>query len=142
MKNSELEDVSVKEILALKDSIIDIKIYDQIMGSGKTTDAIKRMRQYEKAGQKFIYVTPFLDEIERISKELKHVHAPKSYMKHVGFESQINDDGYFDILNYFNKLYKLENKGNHLLDLIKQGKNIVTTHQLYSSFNSFDIPNL
>ncbi|MEL4456698.1 hypothetical protein [Lutimonas vermicola] len=142
MKYSELEKVFVKEKLDLKDSNIDIKIYDQIMGSGKTRDAIERMRQYEKDDQKFIYVTPFLDEIERVSEELNHVHAPKNYMKHVGFESQINDDGHFDILNYFNKLYKLQNKGNHLSDLIKQGKNIVTTHQLYSSFNSFDIPNL
>lgn len=142
MKYSELEEVSVKEKLDLKDSNIDILIYDQIMGSGKTTDAIERMRQYEKEGQRFIYVTPFLDEIERILKELNNVYSPRTTCKSVGYESEMEDDEDFNILNFFNSSWKFQNKGVHLIELIDQGKNIVTTHQLYSSFKSFDIPNL
>lgn len=40
-------------------------IVDSIMGSGKTTWAIQFMNETSKA-QKFIYVTPYLSEIERI----------------------------------------------------------------------------
>ncbi|MGG3622842.1 hypothetical protein ABES25_04675 [Bacillus gobiensis] len=44
-----------------------ITVIDSIMGSGKTTWAIKYMNE-APADQKFIYITPFLGEVERVKK--------------------------------------------------------------------------
>ena len=133
MIDNKIEEFSVKEKLDIKYQDVEIIIYDEIMGSGKTTSAISRMKQYEKMNQKFIYVTPFLNEIDRVLKELNNVYAPKIYNEHIGYEL---DE---EIFNGFRNIYKLQNKGSHFINLIKQGKNIVTTHQLYSSFNDFDL---
>ena len=43
-----------------------IKIVDAICGSGKTSAAIEYMKKRTDAN--FIYVTPFLSEIERVKK--------------------------------------------------------------------------
>ena len=52
----------------------NVKIIDAIMGSGKTYDAIERMK---KMKGNFMYVTPFLDEVERIVKCVPKVFDPK-----------------------------------------------------------------
>lgn len=41
-----------------------VKIIDSMMGTGKTSYAIQLMREAE-IDQKFIFVTPFLDEVQR-----------------------------------------------------------------------------
>lgn len=47
-----------------------IKIIDSIMGSGKTSAAINYMnKDYQK---KFIYITPYLDEVDRLVKFLQN----------------------------------------------------------------------
>lgn len=102
-------------------------VYDAIMGSGKTYDAIERMR---KSKGSFLYVTPFLDEVQRILENVPNTYEPKvsSY-----------DD-------YFGKktiLYKRDN----LLNMTNNQMNLVTTHSLfsklhrgdYSYFNDYDL---
>lgn len=80
-----------------------VKIYDVIMGSGKTHDAINRMKQYLVDDKKFIYITPFLAEIQRVKNELPKgkVFTPLSvednggkYVYGVNTEI-INEDGVF-----------------------------------------------
>jgi len=81
-----------------------IKIVDDLPGSGKTTFAFKMIDECDQE-TKFIYITPFLDEIERIKEEVKsrNFHDPK----YVGYG-------------------KLQNLKQLLID----GKNIATTHSL------------
>ena len=51
----------------------EVIIYDAIMGSGKTYDAIERMKKHKG---NFIYVTPFLDEVIRIIENVPNVKEP------------------------------------------------------------------
>ena len=44
-----------------------ITVIDSICGSGKTSWAIQEMNN--NVDQKYIYITPFLDEIDRIKEE-------------------------------------------------------------------------
>jgi len=75
------------------------------MGSGKSSFAINYMN---KTDDRFIYITPFLSEIERVKK---------------------------DITN--KKFYDPKNFGNGKLDslkkLLEEGKNIASTHALFST---------
>lgn len=47
----------------------NIKIIDSIMGSGKTSWAIQYMNKSSK-DKRFIYITPFLSEVQRIKREV------------------------------------------------------------------------
>lgn len=49
-------------------------IVDSIMGSGKSSFAINYMN---KTDDRFIYITPFLSEIERVKKDITQ-EAPTS----------------------------------------------------------------
>ena len=44
-----------------------IYILDAVMGTGKTTAAINYMNEHPD--QKFIYITPFLEEVSRVKKK-------------------------------------------------------------------------
>lgn len=46
-----------------------IKIIDSIMGSGKTSWAIQRMQE-ANTDEKFIYITPFLTEVQRVKSSV------------------------------------------------------------------------
>ncbi|MEX0084147.1 hypothetical protein AB2T90_17110 [Clostridium butyricum] len=86
-----------------------IKIVDSICGSGKTS-AIINMINDDKSDNKYIYITPFLTEVERIKKNCnKKFHEPK-----------FNQYG---------------NKFDNLNKLISEGKNIVSTHALFHKAN-------
>ena len=53
-----------------------VKVIDSIMGSGKTKLAIERMNKMDN--EKFLYITPFLDEVERVKRNVKcKVYEPK-----------------------------------------------------------------
>lgn len=89
-----------------------INVIDSMCGSGKSTRMFEMMKDKFKsnANSKFIYITPFLTEIEeRIPEELPE-------------------------LNFFSP----ENKGNgklgDFMNLVKSGKNISATHVLFSMF--------
>lgn len=88
-----------------------IKVCDAIMGSGKTSAAITYMNENRK--EKFIYVTPYLDEAKRIKEacpKLKFVE-PSNKIKEYGFR-----------------------KRTHTAELIREGKNIATTHQAFRRY--------
>jgi hypothetical protein len=40
-----------------------------MMGKGKSSWSIQHMNKKQKEGERFIYVTPYLDEVERVKKE-------------------------------------------------------------------------
>jgi hypothetical protein len=85
-----------------------IEILDAPMGSGKTTGIINWMKS--NISEKFLYVSPLLSEVEdRIPSECAQMNF-----------------AYPNTLNH-------KRKSDHLLDLLKQGRNIAMTHSLYKS---------
>ncbi len=96
-----------------------VKIYDAIMGSGKTYNSIERMKKHKG---KFVYVTPFLDEVDRIKKSVPKVFDPK-----VSYEYDFVEEEYITI-------YKRDN----LLKMANNGLNMATTHSLFQKLNRED----
>ena len=88
-----------------------IRVCDAIMGTGKSSAAITYMNEHKK--EKFIYITPYLEEAERIRDgcpELKFVEPS-------------------------NKIEQYNHrKSDHTAALIKQGRNITTTHQAFKRY--------
>ncbi|MEJ9303075.1 hypothetical protein ABEW33_12355 [Priestia megaterium] len=96
---------------------MNIKVIDAICGAGKSSYAIQMINDSSKAGfganrefytsdKKFIYVTPFLSEIERVINNTK-----------VEFSEPTNKKG---------------SKHEHVKKLIEDGKSIAMTHELFS----------
>lgn len=88
-----------------------IKVCDAIMGTGKSQSAIAYMN--ERLNDKFIYITPYLDEADRIKKgcpKLKFIE-PSNNLKEYDFK-----------------------KSAHTAALIKSGRNIATTHQAFKNY--------
>lgn len=89
---------------------MDITVVDSIMGAGKTSYAIQMMNEKfgENSKKKFIYVTPFIDEVKRIKKEVTN----RKFLEPDEKKGQ-------------------GSKLRHLKKLIQDGENIVTTHSLF-----------
>ena len=87
----------------------EVNIVDSIMGSGKTQSIMNYINQSD---QKFLVITPFLDEITRY----------RTYCKHKNFKSP----------RFQNQKSKLES----LKHLIGKGENIVSTHALFQKFDN------
>ena len=85
-----------------------INIVDSIMGSGKTQAAINYMNN-SNDDEKFLYVTPYLTEVDRIIKSCpsKNFRQPEKY----------------------------GTKIRGIKDLLNKGYNIVTTHTLFHLFD-------
>ena len=120
-----------------------IIVYDAIMGSGKTYDAIERMNKFLINGEKFIYITPFKKEIKRVLDELKsdEVFTP------LGFEEKgpgkieittkiIGDNGGVDL--NAKPSFKSLNKRAQFLKMASEGKNIISTHSLFMNLKKGD----
>ena len=90
-----------------------IQVCDAIMGTGKSSAAINYMNEHPE--KKFIYVTPYLDEAERIKNGCPQMHfvEPSDRLKRYHFK-----------------------KCEHTASLIKQGRNITTTHQAFKRYTS------
>ena len=85
-----------------------INVIDDICGKGKTNYVIREMQHGIIQGKQYIYVTPFLDEInDRITKEIPEMEAPK----------------------------KKTTKMSSLIQLLEEGKSIATTHTLFKMLN-------
>jgi len=87
-----------------------ITIIDAICGAGKTQYAIQMINKSEHY-EKFIYITPFLNEVQRIKK-------------------------------YTNRSFVEPNQGigqgrkyEHFKELVIEGKNIISTHKLFSQLD-------
>ena len=87
-----------------------VKIIDAICGKGKTSWAIQYMN--ENVEKKFIYITPYIDEVERVVENCSDRFFYQPNVK--------NGEG--SKLKHFNKL-------------LSEGKNIVSTHALFSLVN-------
>ena len=87
----------------------DVRIVDEIMGRGKTTSAIRFINESD-GDEKFMFITPYLKEVERIKNE-----CPTKRFKEPCFL----------------KGRKLEG----IKDLINRGENIVSTHALFKRFD-------
>lgn len=84
-----------------------IKVVDSVMGSGKTSFAIQKMNETDKESR-FLYVTPFLDEIERIKMECPELDF-------VSPERSGNGS----------------NKSDNLVELLRAERNVAFTHALF-----------
>lgn len=104
-----MEENKEKMDFSPKEEKITIKVVDQIMGSGKTEAAITYMNSAPNY-QRFIYVTPYLNEIKRI----KDSCAKK---------------------NMIEPLTLGKTKLSNIKELIKDSRNIATTHALFLSFD-------
>ena len=88
-----------------------IRVCDAIMGTGKSQSAIAYMNEH--SDQKFIYITPYLDEAARIKKgcpQLSFVE-PSNRLEKYQFKKYL-----------------------HTAALIKEGRNITTTHQAFKNY--------
>ena len=88
-----------------------VHVCDAIMGTGKSSAAITYMNEHPE--QKFIYITPYLEEATRIRKSCPAMH----------------------FVEPSNKLEKYKYKKSlHTAALIREGRNIATTHQAFSGY--------
>ena len=77
-----------------------IQVCDAIMGTGKSSAAITYMNEHQN--EKFIYITPYLEEADRIKKGCKAMHfvEPSDKLKQYGFKNiQTPTFEFFDIFN-------------------------------------------
>lgn len=88
-----------------------IQVCDAIMGTGKSSAAITFMNEHKD--EKFIYITPYLDEAERIKHGCQSMRfvSPSEKLEKYHFK-----------------------KSEHTAALIKQGRNITTTHQAFKRY--------
>ena len=88
----------------------EITVIDSIMGSGKTTWAINKINS--SPNEKFIYITPYLDEIKRVRDLTK------------------------DKNKMYEPVYKSNTKSNHFHEMLIEGKNVCSTHALFQNANN------
>lgn len=91
-----------------------ITVVDAMCGKGKTSFAIQNLIVNSWGGEKFIYITPYLDEVNRVMGECK-TKMTEAYTPNI-----------------------IDGKGSktvHLKKLLAEGKNIITTHALFDRFD-------
>lgn len=90
-----------------------IRVCDAIMGTGKSSAAITYINEHPN--DRFIYITPYLDEAARIKKECANARfiEPSNKLKEYNFR-----------------------KSAHTAALIRDGKNISTTHQAFKGYTA------
>lgn len=89
-----------------------IQVCDSIMGTGKSSAAITYMNEH--VTDRFVYITPYLEEASRIKKACPKMNfvEPSDKIKKYHFK-----------------------KSEHTAALIKQGRNITTTHQAFKMYS-------
>ena len=89
------------------------------MGTGKSQSAIAYMNEH--SDEKFIYITPYLDEANRIRKGCPNLRfvEPSNKLKQYDFR-----------------------KSTHTAALIKEGRNITTTHQAFKGYTPSTLENI
>ena len=88
-----------------------VRVCDALMGSGKSSATIRYINEHPD--EKFIYITPYLKEAERIKNGCPDAHFVEPSDKIGKYE------------------YK---KSVHTAALIRDGKNITTTHQAFKGY--------
>ena len=95
----------------------NVRVIDAIMGSGKTTHIIKQLNNEKDLNKRFLIVTPYLKEIDRLNEEI-----PRLCLK-----SPKEDD--LEATTKAKK--KSKSKSKELLKLIENDNNILITHSLF-----------
>ena len=90
-----------------------IRVCDAIMGTGKSSAAITYLNEHPD--DKFIYITPYLEEAERIKRGCPGMHFVEPSKNLAEYEFK---------------------KSKHTAALIKEGRNISTTHQAFKGYTS------
>ena len=98
-------------MIVIDNDTITIHVVDAIMGAGKTQACIRWMQQHPE--RRYMYVTPYLDECKRIQTA-----APE-----------------LDFMEPQEGKTKSGTKSSDLLSLLSEGKNITTTHELFTLMN-------
>lgn len=90
-----------------------VRVCDAIMGSGKTEASITYINEHPD--ERFIYITPYLEQAERIKNSCCQAHfvEPSNKIKEYEFKKTL-----------------------HTAALIRDGKNITTTHQAFREYTS------
>lgn len=96
-----------------------VYVCDAIMGSGKSQSAISYMNEHD--GERFVYITPYIEETERIQQS-----CPGASF--ITPSSKIADYGYSKI--------------EHTRHLLEDGKNISTTHAAFRLYTEDMIVNI
>lgn len=115
---------------------MNIKVYDAMMGSGKTTNIIQSMKE-APVTQKFMFITPLLTECHRIAGTTYELGD--QYKRPIILDSDETSIlyQYEDNAPLRSKLFKhpyfskVGGKAESLPQLIKNNDNIVSTHQLF-----------
>ncbi|WP_415906498.1 hypothetical protein ACMXYX_03585 [Neptuniibacter sp. QD72_48] len=86
------------------------RVIDSVMGSGKTTKIIEELRQANPEEDRFLVITPYLDEVERFTNEVPELDFKKT---------------------------KNSEKSNlaTLHELLEAQENIASTHALFTRWN-------
>ena len=90
-----------------------VMVCDAIMDTGKSSAAITYLNEHPN--DRFIYITPYLDEAARIKRECPDAHFIEPSEKLREYQ------------------YK---KSAHTAALIKEGRNISTTHQAFKGYSA------
>ncbi|MCO5108432.1 MAG: hypothetical protein M9907_15335 [Burkholderiaceae bacterium] len=106
-------------------SLPKVTVVDALMGSGKTTLVIRKMTEiavsfenlFEDGAHRFIYITPFLEEVERVKKALNE-------------DPEIAGSGAGRNV-VFDPVPEGGRKLSGLNRLLAEGQNIVATHALF-----------
>ena len=96
------------------DGFKKVKILDAPCGAGKTSYAIQYINEEIDENTKVFYVTPYLDEVNRIK-----LSCPKMDFKDPPKKFEVVDD-----------FKSQKSKSAGLLELVLRGENICTTHSL------------
>lgn len=121
LKNNKMS-LKTFEKVGLTNKTVPITIIDAICGKGKTQFSYQNIK--DNITQKFIYVTLYMSETQRLLK----------FCEREGIQIQTPKEIY-------DKNTKTKNKSNGLKVLLQQGSNIVMTHELFKIINE-DVLNL
>lgn len=111
LKNNELT-FEIFERIGFTNKTVPITVIDAICGKGKTQFSYQNIK--ENSTQKFIYVTLYKTEIDRLL----------NFCENEGIQIQTPKEIY-------DKNTNTKNKSNGLKILLNQGSNIVMTHELF-----------
>lgn len=103
-----MEEETIDRSVIDDEEIPEIRVVDSMCGTGKTSAAINMINDPANNDKKFMYITPFLEEVERIiqSCPMRNFVQPRDFGS------------------------KLAN----IKRLIEQGRNIASTHALFALF--------
>jgi hypothetical protein len=121
----------------------EIHVYDEVMGSGKTSRAIERIKSYIKEDKKFIYVTPFLSEVDRVIEELPFDSVKTPLEK--GADGKLIVDIKDGIIDEYGRInlngettVRNKSKREQFINFMVNRESIITTHSLFLSLRLDD----